>query len=237
VSLTDEERLVRALPARPVESLLNDLAEAAGRLSREEAPALPRVTLHLVSGRDISGVVLSLNRDRHGETNVLLRQELGRHEPAAVCFAPLRSIEAVSVFEAARFAMLISRGQFAGPVEAAPTRLEARRLLEANRAELSQLLGTELEWKSTVDVIGEGEPLRSLVELSREAVAAVRAAARDELGKAAISKTLKVVAFEQAGTATVARSEGRLTFTAPFDKGRAGRRSETELTQAVEAAF
>jgi hypothetical protein len=234
--MSDDQRTVRALPAQPLDDLLASCVAAQVRAARGEPVAVPRVTLHLSSGRDVVGEVINLHADRRGPTALVMVVAIARGDASpAAAYVPLSTIEAVSVHEAARHAALLSWGQVSGPLEEAPTRLEARRRLEQHRKEASAAAGLELTWVFNLDQVADGEPLRGVVDLSADAVATVKAVASDELGRRALAEGVTAVSLEDGPEASVALREKRLVFVAPWARGRPARLSLKELKVAVDA--
>lgn len=229
--MTPEEMLAR-FPAKPVADLLELLAQSYANADDPENPGLPRVTLHLCSGRDLLGCVIKLGQDPARGQTLLVRvagADLRSPEVHAL-YVPVSSIEAVTVNNADRVADLLSDGALPAPPSTlpAPSRLELAR----NAEELAQMLakerGVTLKPNLGAEAGLEEAALRSLSVLVKDAFAALSNIAADPLGKTSLAgvKSLRIVN----GTAPDVRlTDGSLEIMAALAKGRAGRLSRSEL--------
>ena len=236
MSPREDERRLRSLPARALDELLEDLAGLQVRELRGEPVRVPRVTLHLHSGRELGGVVLQLTQLRHGAAVVLRTGEQTRHDAGSdATYVPLSAIEALTVHDAASHAEVLSRG---GPTplhaEPPPTRLAARRAVQGHHQELTALLQHDLAWEAGIDGTPDGEPLRALVRLSADVAGALKASAGDELGRSAIIASLQRVVLVNGKPPSVALVDGALRVTSPIHEGPGGQQSPAELRAAIE---
>lgn len=236
MSVRDDERRLRSLSARALDELVEDLAQLQQRELRGEPVRVPRVTLHLSSGRELSGMVLQLTQLRHGAAVLVRTGAQTRHEAGAdATYVPLSAIEALTVHEAASHAEALSRGApEPSSLEPPPTRLAARRAVEGHRRELTALLLQDLGWEVGIDGTPDGEPLRALVRLSADVASALKATAGDELGRSAITSSLQRVVLVNGQPAGVALEEGVLRVTSPFHQGPGGQLPPRELRAAIE---
>jgi hypothetical protein len=135
------EKALKGLEARTLEELLTRLAELQTLRAKGEPVRLPRVTLHLRSGREVQGFVLEQREDvRSGKAVVLqaLSADARRPEPDALFVRP-EAIEAITVHDLPS----LQQPQRGGPPP--PTKLELRRKLSERQAALAAALGTPLE--------------------------------------------------------------------------------------------
>ncbi|MCC7383238.1 MAG: hypothetical protein IT384_15485 [Deltaproteobacteria bacterium] len=173
------------MPLRSIEEWLDALAQLRARNEEDADVPVPRVTLHLSSGRAISGSVLRVGETRRGRTVVL--HEPGpdprRPEHDAVVVA-LASIEALTLHDAAALA----------PPPNAPTRLELLRAITAREGVLAARVGAPFTLEVEAGSAGESEDGRRVIaELLEEVSAAIEATAADDLGAQALRKVLTKV--------------------------------------------
>jgi hypothetical protein len=234
--VNDDERRVRSLPARALSDVLTELASINESELRGGPVRSPRVSLHLGSGRELEGVVVHFTRERGNESISIQTGTRSRHEAARdITYVPLAAIEAITVYEAgAGQATRRDRGGFGAVIEPPPTRLAARRAPEQHKKRAIDTVGRDIEWSAPIDEL-EGEALRSLLQLSSDAVDALTHVARDELGRAALSERVARVAFQNAGGGQVAREGDRLVFFASFAEGDRGRLAPESLRTALDA--
>jgi hypothetical protein len=203
-------------------------------------PRLPTVILHLRSGRDLSGRVVSLGqvRDR-GQVLILQISGDGRfNNETGATYVPLDAVEAVTVLEADRFADLLSDGTLAAPPsnEPAPSRLDIVRAGEEAAAALAKERGVSLKLELEGAAGLDGEALRGLSIAVREAFSALSEIAGDELGKEALSGVQSLrLANGPAGDVQLAGR--RLTVSAALSRGRSGRLSKADLKSRISALF
>ncbi|GEN06024.1 hypothetical protein SAMN05443572_102858 [Myxococcus fulvus] len=216
--MTEDERKLRALSARPLVEVLDDLAALQKRELRGEQVRLPRVTLHLRSGRELSGTILALAQLRQ-DVFVLVRGGAPSRNDAGsdATYVALGSIEALTVHDAAGFVGTLAPEGLSPLAEPAPTRLGARRLMEAQRKELVALLGGELSWEPAIDKTADGEPLRGLVLLANAVAGALKATANAELGREAVKAGIQRVIIEGGGR-RLGLEGGILHVSAPLEE-------------------
>lgn len=115
--MNDDERRLRELPPRSLEDLLCDLARANVSELRGEHALLsqrPRVTLHLRSGRSLSGMVTQATRDAleagGGSCRITFQEDAKtRGEPPCdLVYLATDAIEAVTVHDAGRHARVVA---------------------------------------------------------------------------------------------------------------------------------
>ncbi len=199
--MSDERKLLRALPARSVDDLLAELAAAQVRVARGEPLTPPIVTLHLAHGVQATGQLIDMLSDpRRGTTLLMHLSGPGRHERAAdVIYVKADQVMALTVHGAVGHLALLSAGQVTEPPGPPPSRLEVRRALERHRAQLNRHLGLELGWSCDVEHLAAAQ-LAGVVELSEAIAAALASATRDELGLAAVKARLKAVSLQPGPT-------------------------------------
>ncbi len=202
------DALLRLEP-RPLDEILGELCALRARRETDAAVQVPRVTLHLRSGRDLSGEVLRLGDEvRTGRWLVLHDHgpDPRRVELDAV-YLPLASIEAITVHGAGTLAS----------EAAAPTRLELKRRLAQLGARLAAA-GTaataEVDWVATPE---DDAARRALGELTAALEPALLAIGADALGRAAlVDKVRRVVLAVGAGRA-VTLADGALRVVVPLE--------------------
>lgn len=232
---SQDERRLRSLPARPLDELLEALAALQGRELRGEPVTVPRVTVFLTSGRELSGTVLQYTALRHGAVVLVRTGALSQYDVGwDASYVPLSAIEAVTVHDAASHAGALSPGGLSPSAEPPPTRLGARRAVESHHRELAARLRGEIAWSASIDEMPDGEPLRALVRCSHDVASALEAAGRDELGRTTILARIQRVRIEHGEAEHVGLEGDMLRVTGPFLKGEAPRRSIEELRAAIE---
>ena len=164
------------LKPRQPQRLLAELARLSARVSAGEPLEYPRVTLHLTSGRDLSGWLLDVADDA-GMGVALLRLEHRDMADISVAHVPISAVQALTVQAATRLEQ---------PTAALPqvTRLALRRSMSAMVARL-HALGTTLEIilpdePSEADL----EPLHSALQPLEQALSAILS---DESGRQALA--------------------------------------------------
>jgi hypothetical protein len=184
------DNLAGLIPRQPLR-LLEELAALSRRVGAGEGFARPRVTLHLRSGRDVTGTLLGCAED-HGE-RVALLLETRERESLDVTHISVSSLEALTVYDAARL------DQPTRAVET-PGSLELRRAVSAFGQGLRDA-GAALKTELMADLPeSDFEPVWSALPALEEVL---RAILSDDLGREALKP---VVSLELS-----ARSEARVT--------------------------
>lgn len=224
---TDAERALRAWPLRPLDQLLDELALLGQRWKRGEPVRLPRVTVHLRSGRELSGWVLDVHLDRLGSRTVLLRS-LGPQGVAEVDVAhvPGASVEAVVVHD------LVALDRPPEHGAGAPTRDDVHRHLLAAQETLAAAVGTPLEIElALTDADDDLEPLDWLLQHATEVLAAI--ARRDALAAGALRGRVQTLRLAVGMQPLTAFADGVLSITTPASWNR--RTDRDSLTRELEA--
>ncbi len=210
--MRDEHKRLRALPARSPEQILAVLASASAEQSKREGN-LPVATLHLASGRELTGCVIGLVDQRGVAAVVMQTGSTNRHDPGSdATYVGVGSVAAVTVHDAAAIAELLAGGALR-VAEPPPTRLAARRSTQDDLSRLSDALGKQIAYRADVDGTAEGEPMRALTEASRRTVDALLLVAKDAMGKQALAE-LREVAIAVGGTPKALHTAGVLQVTA-----------------------
>jgi hypothetical protein len=215
--MTDERKLIRALPARSVEDLIAELAAAQVRAARGEPLSPPVVSVHLASGFHATGEIIDILFDQRRGTTLLLHVVgTSRHDRSSdVIYVRADAVAALTVHAAAGHVALLSAGQVSAPAGPPPTRLEARRLLDKLRTQLQERVGAEFALTCPLDD-APAEQLRALVELGNIVFGALQTVVRDELGVEAVKAQVKQVSLADGPTFVMTLSAGTLTAQAPF---------------------
>lgn len=205
----------RVLPRSP-RRLLEELAGAAARLAAGGRPR-PRVTLHLVSGRDLAGRLVGFGED--GGSAVALVHVGG---DADVAHVRIDQVAAVTVHEPA---------QPARPVEA-PGRLELARRAAAREKALAAALGQALPIGLDAGVAGDADlnAVAALLAVLGDALAGVLA---DPLGVEAV-RQLGAILLGAADEPAVVRIGGELQLRGAREEARQW--TAAELGAAIEKA-
>jgi hypothetical protein len=200
---------VKGLDARTLEELLSRLAEFDKLRAKGEPMRLPRVTLHLRSGREVQGFLLEQRGDtRNGKTVVLqaLSGDGRRTEPDAL-FVRLEAIDAITVHELAG----LSQPPRGAPPP--PTKLELRRKLAERQSSLAAALGTPLELEVEWDKLPpEPEALGALDTLGTRAFGVLEELTRELLGLEALRSQARKVRLALGPSAQVLREQQSLVL-------------------------
>lgn len=232
--VSDERKLIRALPARSVEDLIAELAAAQVRAARGEPLSPPVVSIHLASGFHATGEIIDILFDqRRGTTLLLHLVGTSRHDRSSdVIYVRADAVAALTVHAAAGHVELLSAGQVTSPSGATPSRLETRRILDRLRGQLSERLGASL---STIAPIDEfpAEQLHGLIELATAVFNALSTIARDDVGIDALKARVRHLAFGNGPALTLSLTDGALSAVAPLTERR--RHDAAELQARLEA--
>jgi hypothetical protein len=228
--MTDGDRTLTDLPAQSVGRLLESLVRLRERRDAGEKLRVPYVTLHLRSGRDVSGFVLKLGTSPGPEVNVLLHApgSDGRAPDYDALYAPVSAIEAVTVHDVPR---LSTAPADAGP---APSRLEVRRRIKELAEALSGALGAPIAC-TLGDEVPEGEPMRAVNDTVTDAGEVLRALAGEEMGAKELKERLQSIQFSSSAQPTVELAAGRMTVISATTTVQ--RMSKEHLRAAIERLF
>lgn len=181
--------------ARQPVRLLQELVGLAARARAGEPLDAPRVTLHLVSGRDVRGRLLDLSDDA-GVRVALIAQETNDRFSLDVTHVPVTHLEALTVHDAARL------GQPTTEIKV-PGKLELRRMVAALNERLA--VGFKLELEPELDD-ADLEPISSALSPLEQALRVILSA---ELGREAFS-TIALVRVLARNDAFVSHNGDRL---------------------------
>jgi hypothetical protein len=99
---TEAERSLQRWPSRSLEQLFDDLAQLGRRWREGEELRVPRVTVLLRSGLELTGFVLDVHGDRAGGRTVLVRSPAAAHPSGVdVTHVPWATIDALTVHDIA----------------------------------------------------------------------------------------------------------------------------------------
>jgi hypothetical protein len=223
------EKALKGLEARTLEELLTRLAELQSLRAKGEPVRLPRVTLHLRSGRELQGFLLEQRDDGRGNKAVvlhLLSADARRSEPDALFVRP-EAIEAITVHD------LPSLQQPARGGPPPPTKLELRRKLSEHQATLAAALGTPLEVQVDWDRLpAESESLGALDTLASRAFSVLEELSRELMALESLRANVRQLHLSVGSTSQVLREGQRLMLvTTMFPTGWLSREA---LQQALE---
>lgn len=235
-TMTDERKLIRALPARSVEDIIAELAAAQVRAARGEPLSPPVVSVHLASGFHATGEIIDILFDqRRGTTLLLHLVGTSPHDRSSdVIYVRADAVAALTVHAAGGHVALLSAGQVSAPAGPPPTKLEARRLLERLRSQLQERLGVDVALQSTIDEV-PAEHLGGLVELGNVVFGALQSVLRDDLGLEAVKTQIKAVSIANGATFTLSLSAGTLSAVAPLAEHPRRWVEQTEAVSRLEA--
>lgn len=234
--MTDERKLIRALPARSVEDIIAELAAAQVRAARGEPLSPPVVSVHLASGFHATGEIIDILFDqRRGTTLLLHLVGTSPHDRSSdVIYVRADAVAALTVHAAGGHVALLSAGQVSAPAGPPPTKLEARRLLERLRSQLQERLGVDVGLQSTIDEV-PAEHLGGLVELGNVVFGALQSVLRDDLGVEAVKTQIKAVSIANGAAFTLSLSAGTLSAVAPLAEHPRRWVEQTEAVSRLEA--
>jgi hypothetical protein len=165
-----------ALAPASVASVLESLSALSARVRAGLPIERPLVTLHLRSGRDLTGAVLAVADERLRGAQVLLHVAGTSRAAEEVVFVAVAEVEALRLHDA----RALDAAPKAGDV---PTPLEAKRRAAALGKSIGEIVGAaiEVELQGTADALLE--PLGALLAQVDEVM---RAVAKDDMGREAV---------------------------------------------------
>ena len=222
------EKALEDLEARTLEELLTRLAELQPLKAKGEPVRLPRVTLHLRSGRELQGFLLEQRDDGRGNKLVVLhatRADEHRPEPDALFVRP-EAIEALTVHDLPS----LYQPPRGGPPP--PTKLELRRKLSERQATLAAALGTPLEVQVDWDQLPpEPEALGALDTLATRALGVLEELSRELMALESLRANVRQVHLAAGSASQVLREGQRLLLVTTVSP--AGWLSREALQQAL----
>ncbi|WP_224368215.1 hypothetical protein [Hyalangium versicolor] len=222
------EKALKELEAHTLEELLTRLAEQQTLRAKGEPVRLPRVTLHLRSGREVQGFLLEQREDRRGGKAVVLHalsHNGQRPEPDAIFVQP-EVIEAITVHDLPSLAQLPKGGP------PPPTRLELKRKLAARQASLAASLGTPLELEVDWDPLQSPEALSAIDSLGTRALEVLEGLARELMGLEALRTKVRKLNLSVGPATQVHLEEQSLRLVTTLSV--LGWQSKEELQSAIE---
>ena len=230
--MNDGTRRLRALPARPLWQLLEALQSVSADEVKSGEMLAPRVTLLLRSGREIFGRVSALREDRHNAVVLMHTGGDNRYDMGSdATYVPFENIESVIVHDATHHIELLAGGAVQA-LDPPPTRLNARRMLEADKQAAITAMARQLDWSTPIDALEEGDALRVLTQLSAATVKVLTELMNDALGREALAP-VQGVRFEQ-GALSAGRVSNFLVVRSPMQQERVDAAS---LKTVIEAAL
>jgi hypothetical protein len=236
--VNEKQKALLKLPPKRVESILLELAAVRRRANEGEKIAVPLVTLHLSSGRDLAGWLIDVGDDRHVPALVMQSPGSDSRSPRLdVTYLDRERVEAITVHDAADIAHVLSFGEIDGvPGAPAPTRLELARRVEELARSLAEAVGAPM----TLEVAWEGiseqrDTMYSLNEVVEDTVGAIKKIAEDGFGRDELVKRVGRVRIENGDGPRVVREQDLLRIVAAFGTGRKGRLDRVSLIVAIGA--
>lgn len=222
------------LSAKSVASVLQDLVDLRRRARKGEKVTVPLVTLHLKSGRDLTGWIVDAGEDsRHGENLVFhIPGRDFRNPDDDACYLPPATIEAITVHGAGGHALALEQGR------PAPSQIELNRRAEEMGRLVSTACGTDVhfavDWDATPD---HGEPLKAMEDIMRMVAGVLTDICAEPLGRQAVLSKVRAVRLGQGPTARVALDGETLAIVVPVGTTGEGRLSALDLRRAVESVL
>lgn len=221
----ERQRALARLGAKSLDALIEQLAG----LRRARGEQVPRVTLHLASGRDVSGWLVEAVG---GQLLVHAAGDDPRRTGDDALFLPRAALAAITVHDAGELALSLEAER------TPPTRLELKRRAAELSAAVSQAVGEPVTYEIAWDAVMEsGPPLRSLEDLMLECTEALKGIASDPLGRSALRERLRKVCFVEGPRAAAAMEGGTLIVCATLAQGAEGRLDGEQLRGAIEASL
>jgi hypothetical protein len=206
----EHQRTLESLAGLEPLEVLERLAQLRQRAFQAEPVPVPVITLHLRSGRDLTGRVLMLMPLKGGE-RTLLCEVLEGERPAtaaAVVYVPVSAIEAIRVHEVGRVAQAAGLARPAPPLTRIEVDRSASELARAVTRAVGKPVAFEVDWKSLPDT---SEARRTVLQAMQSTALALQTLAQEEVGKTALSARLRKVSFREARRAEAQLSGGSLT--------------------------
>jgi hypothetical protein len=223
------DKALKGLEARTLEELLTRLTELAALRAKGEPVRLPRVTLHLRSGRELQGFLLEQRDDGRSNKAVVLQAlstDGRRSEPDAIFIRP-EMIEALTVHDLPS----LYQPPRGGPPP--PTKLELRRKLGERQASLASALGTPLEVQVDWERLpAESEALSALDTLASRAFGILDELCRDVMALESLRANVRQLHLSVGMASQVQREGQRLLLVTVMSP--TGWLSREALHQAIE---
>jgi antitoxin component of MazEF toxin-antitoxin module len=222
----ERQRALHKVAAKSLDALIEQLLE----LKRTRGDGqLPRVTLHLASGRQVSGWLLDA---QGGQLLLHAAGEDPRQAGDDALYLPRAALEAITVHDAGALALQLDAER------PPPSRLDLKRRAAELSAQVSQVVGEPVTFEIAWDAVMEsGPPLRALEDLMLECADSLTAIGGDPLGRGALRERLRKVCFVEGPRAAAAMEGGTLIVCAHLTEGAAGRLDSAELRSAIEASL
>lgn len=229
---------MKELPAKSVLSVLEVLQDVRNRVRDGEEIKEPWVTIFTRGGREVRGLFLDMMDD--GSRWLLLRVPIGDRDLGMnVMYIDMHSIEGILVENVTGIAHLLSIGKIENPVrEGVLTPLDLRGKVEKWEEKLAVALGAkvalEADWR---DLPKSDEAVWNVHDIIVDAVMAVTAISRTDVGKEELSKKLRKLKFMDSKEPGAELKGDTLTVKAPFDPKDGKRLGREDLRSAIEALF
>ena len=228
----NESDLFKLKPKSP-SKILEKLSKSRRNSPEGGTGGAPLTTIHLRSGRDISGWVLKLEEELGHAGATLLFQALGQSQNTSddIVYLDVANIEAVTIHRTTDFLHVISPGKFDPPTSGSePTRLGLKREVPKITKSFTDAVGggvqVEVDWDS---VPQEDEAVNSLNNLIHESIGAITETLPDDFSKGEFTKKVRSVKFQNGLEPVVTLTGDVLVITADLGKGKPGRLDDNTL--------
>ena len=225
------------LPAVPIPQLVDRLAELAFSKREHAALELPTCTFHLEGAVVVSGRVLAVASAGIGRCVLVEAVEVSGAASGALSYIDTRRIAVIQVLDAERHAHALSFDREPPPALPSakdgppPTRLAVKRAVAEMQQDLRDA-SIECELTLADNALAEtGEPLRCLLAVLEDVVAALAQIQADELGQQALRGISTVTIGD--GEARVTRVGGVIEATADLSQGALGRLSPQGVYDSI----
>jgi hypothetical protein len=229
MDVAEKLRALQDLAVQPIDAVLEELAALMRRERSGERVRIPRITLHLKTGLNVTGFILQVGPNPQGPDKLVLAHSIGadpRNPEHDAIYLRMSSIEAVTVHDVPSLA-LEPEG-----LPPPPTRLDITRSAAHLQSTLGDRWGlmveTEISWDSFED---DPETLRALGELVTETGEIFNDLAGSDQSLAAL-KRISGIRFAFGPAASVSWDGNRLVITTTAEAQR--RMTQSALARAIE---
>lgn len=224
------------LPAKRLHSVLEELKSLRCRQDKGEEVVVPVITLHLKSGRDMTGVLIGMEEDRHEQCILFHLYDSMRMSPTySVVYLSPGSIEALTLNNIADIAHQFSFGKISRP---APTKLEMKRKLKGISDKFSEKCGKHIDFVIDWMTIPKSEESMSeLDELVNDFFCVISDISDEAMAMEIITKSVQQIIFQNSKNDFVSLINDSLTVSTNMEAEPSGRLTRQQLRDMTEDAF
>lgn len=233
-----DERIITLykLPAKRLFTVLEELKALRSRQDKGEEVVVPVITLHLKSGRDMTGVLIGMEEDRHEQCILFHLYDSMRMSPTySVVYLNPGSIEALTLNNIADIAHQFSFGKISRP---APTKLEMKRKLKGISDKFAEKCGKRIDFVIDWMTIPKNyESMSELDELVNDFFCVISDLTEDAIAMETITKSVNQVIFQNSKNDFVSLISDSLTVSTNMETEPASRLTRQQLKDLTEDAF